>query len=71
VGDVRFNASHFYEPSNTLMVNFSCRALEASAQPNPGEVDAAHWIEADKIVGAMLPGSLAQWFVRHHLERQL
>lgn len=68
LASVDFNASSYYPPSNTLMVNFVCRARETDAQPNPGEVDAAHWIPTERILDAMLPGSLARHFVELHLE---
>lgn len=67
VGDIRFNASEFYEPTNTLMVNFICCATFADACPNPAEVDAARWVAVGDVVGAMRPGSLAQRFMRIHL----
>lgn len=67
VCDVRFNASEFYEPSDTLMVNFTCRATLDELRLNPGEVDTARWVAVDEVVDAMRPGSLAQRFVRLHL----
>ena len=65
---VEFNASRFYEPSNTLMANFVCRATGAEAHANPGEVDRLRWVPVADVLGRMPDGSLAQWFVRHHLE---
>lgn len=67
---VEFNASQYFEPSNTLMVNFVCHAKDADAQPNPGEVDAAHWIPVEEILDSMLPGSLARRFVALHLAKR-
>lgn len=64
---MRFNASEFYEPSDTLMVNFTCRATLDELRLNPGEVDTARWVAVDEVVDAMRPGSLAQRFVRLHL----
>lgn len=69
LASVVFNASSFFEPSNTLMVNFVCHAASAELQPNPGEVDRAHWIPVDRILDAMLPNSLARRFVALHLSR--
>lgn len=63
VTDVTFNASSFYEPSNTLMLNFSCRALEPQGHLNAREVDEAHWIAREDILDSMLPHSLARRFV--------
>lgn len=69
VEDITFNASSFFEPSNTLMLNFSCRALERAGELNAREVDAAHWIAEDDILDAMLPDSLARRFVAIWLTR--
>lgn len=67
---VRFNASSFFAPSNTLMVNFVCQATSADVQPDH-EVDAWRWVELDQLADSMLPGSLAQRFVRQALARLL
>lgn len=69
VTEIAFNASSFYEPSNTLMLNFSCRALEPEGHLNAREVDEAHWIGQDRILDSMLPHSLARRFVARWLER--
>lgn len=70
VEDITFNASSFFEPSNTLMLNFSCRALERAGELNAREVDAAHWIAEDDILDRMLPDSLARRFVAIWLAKQ-
>lgn len=66
---VRFNASRFFEPSNTLMVNFVCQATSDQVRPDR-EVDAWRWVGRDRVLGAMRQGSLAQEFVRIHLQPQ-
>lgn len=70
LSSVQFNASSFYAPSNTLMVNFVCHAANAEVRPDR-EVDAWRWVDVDQLVEAMLPGSLAQRFVRQSLGRLL
>lgn len=65
---VAFNASRFYEPSNTLMANFVCHATGEETRARPGEVDRLRWVSVGDVLGRMPEGSLAQWFVRHHLE---
>lgn len=69
VCEVTFNASSFYEPSNTLMLNFSCRALEPEGRLNAREVDEARWIALDELPSRMLPGSLAKRFVELWLSK--
>ena len=42
--------------------------LRIEARANPGEVDRLRWVPVADVLGRMPDGSLAQWFVRHHLE---
>lgn len=66
VSDLRFNASQFYARTNTLISNFVCRARTEDFHLNR-EVDRARWVPKDGFADALVPGSLAQWFARHHL----
>lgn len=63
---VAFNASSFFAPSNTLMVNFVCQAHTAEVHRDR-EVDDWHWVSKQELLSAMLPGSLAQRFVQVYL----
>lgn len=65
--DVAFNASSFFAPSNTLMVNFVCQARTAEVHRDR-EVDSCRWVSKDELLEAMLPGSLAQRFVKLYLQ---
>jgi len=68
VADIVYNASSFYERSNTLMVNFACRATSGEVHTDH-EVDSWHWVPREEAVDHMKPGSLAQDFVRTYLEK--
>lgn len=63
VSSVRFNMSQFFEPSNTLMVNFSCVADTEDLSHKTDEVDYAHWYTFDEAREAVFPGSLAEKFL--------
>lgn len=63
VSNVRFNMSQFFEPSNTLMVNFSCVADTEDLSRKTDEVDYAHWYTFDEAREAVFPGSLAEKFL--------
>lgn len=65
---ISYNASRFFGPSNTLMVNFACTARDVSVRLNPGEVDEFRWEPVEDVLDDMYPHSLARWFVAHHLE---
>lgn len=63
VSALRFNRSHFFPPSNTLMLNFTVTVEEAQAQPN-WEVDAWRWFSVQEARGAIKPNSLAEAFLK-------
>lgn len=65
---IEFNASRFFAPSNTLMVNFVCHSASREVSSDR-EVDSWRWVGRERVLDAMLPGSLAQEFVRRYLER--
>lgn len=68
VGDIAFNASRFFEPSNTLMVNFSCVAESEELHARPGEVNRAAWYSFDDARAYARPNSLAKAFLLHYLD---
>ena len=59
---VRFNRSHYYAPTNTLMLNFTVTVDEEVAHPN-WEVDGWRWFSFDEARAAIRPGSLAEAFL--------
>ena len=54
-----FLGSHWYAPSETLMLNFLARTTEAEARPN-AEVDAWEWVPVPGAKGRVSPGGLAE-----------
>ena len=62
VTERRFNRSHFFQPSNTLMLNFTAIVAEENAHPN-WEVDAWRWFSLDEAREKIKPGSLAAAFL--------
>ena len=59
---VRFNRSHFFPPSNTLMLNFTVTVPMEEAHPNH-EVDGWRWFSLEDARKAIKPGSLARAFL--------
>ncbi len=57
-----FNRSHYFPPSNTLMLNFTVTVKKEDAHPNR-EVDAWQWFSLSDARGAIKPGSLARAFL--------
>lgn len=55
----RFLGSHYYAPSETLMLNFLATAEETQARPN-AEVDGWEWVPVEVAPRLVKPGGLAQ-----------
>lgn len=68
VVDMNFNKSEYFEKTNTLMLNYSCRVEDESlAHLNKGEVDKARWFTHEQACENIKPDSLAQKFLFHYL----
>lgn len=67
VEDIRFNKSEYYEPSNTLMLNFSCTAKTENLHIAEKEVDSASWFTIEEIEREIFQGSLAHRFLHAFL----
>lgn len=70
VAELHFNASHFYEKNNVLMVNFACRIKDASILQCNHEIDQAGWFAPMQAKEAIYPNSLAQQFLNGWLDKQ-
>ena len=64
---VRFNRSHYYARSNTLMLNFTVHVKKEDAHPNR-EVDGWQWFSLEDARQAIKPGSLARAFLLGKLD---
>ena len=60
---LRFNHSHYFAPSNTLMLNFTATVKEDQPRPNR-EVDDWAWFSVEEAKAHIKPGSLAEAFLR-------
>lgn len=59
VTGIRYLGSHYYAPSETLMLNYAVTVAEREAKPN-AEVDSWQWVPADEAAGLVKPGGLAE-----------
>ena len=59
---LRFNRTHYYPPSNTLMLNFEAAADSVDVRPNK-EVDDWRWFDEKGARENVRPDSLAQRFL--------
>ena len=67
VDSLRFNRSHYFAPSNTLMLNYTVTVAEEEPQPN-WEVDAWRWFSVEEARQNVKPNSLAAAFLKGYLD---
>lgn len=64
---VHFNHSHYFAPSNTLMLNFTVIVDDLEAHPN-WEVDSWRWFSVEEARKEIKPGSLAEAFLKGYFD---
>ncbi len=67
VETLRFNHSHYFAPSNTLMLNFTVTVAEEDPHPN-WEVDSWRWFTVEEARRNIKPGSLAAAFLNGYFD---
>lgn len=70
VTGITFNRTHFFEPSNTLMCNFTAYVDNAEELNPNSEVDAYHWFTPEEARANIRANSLAQEFLNAYLDEQ-
>ena len=68
---IRFNRTKFFEPSNTLMINFTAYVDNASAMHTNAEIDSCKWFTPEEAQANIKPGSLAEEFLNAYLNEAL
>ena len=66
--EVRFNRTKFFEPSNTLMINFTAYVSDAAALHANEEIDRWSWFTPEQARENIRPGSLAEKFLTAYLD---
>ena len=70
VHNITFRKSKFFEPSNTLMLNFSCVAESEDLSGMTDEVDHAEWVALEESEKRIVQNSLAQEFLNNYLNQR-
>ena len=71
VKELHFEKSEYFEPSNTLMLNFSCVVdSESLAHISEEEIDSCRWFSFKEAEANIAPGSLAGKFLARFLSKQ-
>ena len=68
VSRVRFNRTSFFEPSNTLMCNFTAFVKDASELSPNREIDSYQWFSPNEARQNIRPNSLAERFLNAYLD---
>ena len=66
--EVRFNRTKFFEPSNTLMINFTAFIRDAGELHTNAEVDRYRWFTPQEARESIRPNSLAAEFLNAYLD---
>lgn len=70
VSRIKFNRTSFFEPSNTLMCNFTAFVTDADELSPNGEVDSWQWFSPDEARRNIRPDSLAERFLNAYLDER-
>lgn len=68
VSSIRFNRTSFFEPSNTLMCNFTAFVENDSELHVNREIDSYAWFTPEEARENIFPGSLAEQFLTAYLD---
>ena len=68
VSRIKFNRTSFFEPSYTLMCNFSAFVKDDSEMSPNGEIDSYEWFTPEEARRNIRPDSLAQRFLNAYLD---
>ena len=68
VSRIKFNRTRFFEPSNTLMCNFTAFVKDDSELAPNKEIDSYHWFSPDDARRNIRPNSLAESFLNAYLD---
>ncbi len=67
-GRISYNRSHYFEPSNTLMLNFTCIIDKDSKLNTNYEIDYYQWFSFSEAKNNIKKDSLAQYFLNSYLD---
>ena len=68
VSRIKFNRTSFFEPSNTLMCNFTAFVKDDSELSTNAEIDSYQWFTPDEARRNIRPNSLAESFLNAYLD---
>ena len=70
VSRIQFNRTSFFEPSNTLMCNFTAFMKDDSELSTNAEIDSFQWFSPEEARQNIRPNSLAERFLNAYLDER-
>ena len=70
VSRIQFNRTSFFEPSNTLMCNFTAFVKDDSELSTNAEIDSFQWSSPEEARQNIRPNSLAERFLNAYLDER-
>ena len=70
VSRIQFNRTSFFEPSNTLMCNFTAFVKDDSELSTNAEIDSFQWFSPEEARENIRPNSLAERFLNAYLDER-
>ena len=70
VSRIQFNRTSFFEPSNTLMCNFTAFVKDDSELSTNAEIDSFQWFSPEEARQNIRPKSLAERFLNAYLDER-
>lgn len=75
VDEFYYNDNAYFAPNDVLIHNYAVLAGSEQVRAN-NEIDRYTWVPVNKVIDTIMPGSLAQafvkeWFEKEHLNRQI
>jgi len=68
---IQFNQTHFFQPSNTLMCNFTAFVEDDTDFSPNHEIDNANWYSPEEAKVNIFPNSLAEKFLTAYLNQNM
>ncbi len=68
ITSAHINRTQYFEPSNTLMINFTCIAATDDLSEINSEVDHAEWYSFEDAVNQIKENSLAKFFLVKYID---
>jgi NAD+ diphosphatase len=67
ITNIQYHGNKYYEKKNILMFVYSAKAITTVIRINESEVDSAIWVNLDKAIKLMRPGSIGDIVLKEYI----